>query len=173
MQQNTSTPGHSCAHCVDVVLPGIPEKIKVSYMGSPRDPINEMNFGDDDNNWNRLGLSLADLRSKANARCDFAQYLQGRWKDHIDGELSPEAVQLFSSRHNSTIQFHLLICLQRLHPSSSLSDGNDLSTHYIHAIGWKGRPTIRSELSKASGKSVVCGFMIAPCPPPPILEIMR
>ena len=153
MQENTSPPAHSCVHCVDIVLPGNPEEILVSPRGSPEDPLHDMEF--EDRKCNRLGLSLADLRLRAHAGCDFSKYLRDRVEGNVYTNVVPNAVQLYTRFFEGSVVFYSLICLQSLHPSGSASDGSDLSRCFVYAARRDDWPDIWAYLTTTSGKSPV------------------
>lgn len=102
-------------------------------MGPPEDPFGNLDFRE--KNLNRLGLSLADLRLRTNAGCDFAQYL----KDEVEYEVhekyrdaSPDAIQLYTHQSGSAFSsFEALICLQSLHLQDDVFKGKDVSRCFV------------------------------------------
>ncbi|KAG9196070.1 hypothetical protein G6011_01191 [Alternaria panax] len=123
MEETTSPPAHSCVHCTDIVLPGSPEEIYVSYIGPPEDPFGRLHFSKE--KWYRLDLSWVDLRLGANAGCDFSQYLKNRIEDKMYKDVAPDAVQLYNPYGGTSAMLYPLICLQSLHLPDDISGGDD------------------------------------------------
>jgi hypothetical protein len=152
MEETASPPAHTCAHCVDVVFPGSLEKIHTSYRGPPEDPFGNLHFREE--TLNRLGLCLADLRLKANAGCDFSQYLKDNIEDRMNIDADPDAIQLYIRLEDyPRILIEPLICLQGLHLSDDIFGGKDVSRCFVTAASKGNRLWISCFLSDTSGKS--------------------
>ena len=155
MEEIASPPAHSCAHCVDIVFPGSPEEIHWSFMGAREDPLSNLRFHKV--TMNRLGISLADLGLKANAKCDFAQYLKDYWEHRIHEKFrhtNPDAIHLYTHR-NGEIDIHPLICLQGLHLPDNVCGDMDVSRCFVNAASYGDPYHIRCVLIKTSGKSLL------------------
>ena len=171
MEETASPPAHTCAHCVDIVFPGSPEKIYLIKLGPPEDLFGELYFIEVPRNF--LGLSLADLRLGANAGCDFSQYLKDqiehmifkdekenkRFKDEIERKMykdaNPDAIQLYTQLYGfPTVDrtvIELLIYLQGLHLPHDVCEGRDMSRCFITSRS----VSIRYVLTRTPGKSLV------------------
>jgi hypothetical protein len=138
---------------VDIVFPGIPEEIYVADLGPPEDPFGNLRFRE--KNSNRLGLSMADLRLKANAGCEFAQYLKDEIEHQMYRNADPGAVQLYT--HSLGIPDFIiiepLICLQGLHLPEDVFGGKDVSRCFVTAGSDRGPLHIHCGLTTTSGKS--------------------
>jgi hypothetical protein len=156
MEEIVSPPAHSCAHCADIVFPGSPEEIYVADLGPPEDPFGNLFFREQPRNG--LGLSLTDLRLKANAGCDFAKYL----KDDLEygvhekyRDANPDAIQLYTHQiYGGPMDFEALICLQSLHLQDDVFKGRDVSRCFVTAGSAGGSLYICCILSDTSGKSL-------------------
>jgi hypothetical protein len=149
MEETTSPPAHSCTHCVDIVFPGSPEKIYVSEHGLRKDEFHDLNFGEE--TADRLDLSLADLILKANAGCDFAQYLKDEIERDMYRDTNPDAIHLYTQRAGDHIVIEPLICLHDLHLPDDVCEGRDVSRCFVTS----GSVNIRCVLTTTSGKSLV------------------
>ncbi|KAF7672621.1 hypothetical protein GT037_009122 [Alternaria burnsii] len=149
MEETTSPPAHTCAHCADIVFPGSSEKIHVSRMGSLEDPFSNLDFRE--KILTRLGLSLADLRLKANAGCDFSQYLKDEIEHKMYKGADPNAIQLYIHLDCLSIFIEPLICLQDLHLPDNVFEGRDVSRCFV-STGWhRGLPYIYCTLANITG----------------------
>lgn len=138
---------------MDIVFPGRLEKIHISIIGPPEDPFDNLHFTDE--NRYRLGLSLMDLRLKANAGCDFSQYLKDEIEYKMHRDANPDAVQLYTRLtdfHGMIID--PLICLQSLHYQDNILEGRDVSRCFVTAGSAGGSLYICCILSDTSGKSL-------------------
>ncbi|CAN9399222.1 unnamed protein product [Alternaria alternata] len=144
MEETASPPAHTCAHCVDIVFPGSPERIYLTKLGPPEDLFGELYFIEVTRNF--LGLSLADLRLGANAGCDFSQYIKDqiehmifkRFKDETERKIykdaNPDAIQLYTQLYGFPVDYtgiELLICLQGLHLPHDACEGRDMSRCFV------------------------------------------
>ncbi|KAH8632647.1 hypothetical protein IG631_11281 [Alternaria alternata] len=151
MEEIASPLPHSCAHCVDIVLPGSPEKIHISNIGSPGDPFSDLHFYEED--LNRLDLSLADLGIRANAGCNFSQYLKDNIEHKMYKSADPNAIQLYTRQENDGYMIiEPLICLQSLHLQDEVLASKDLSRCFATTGSRGGLLYIYCVLTKTSGK---------------------
>lgn len=152
MEETTSPPTHSCAHCVDMVFPGSPEKIHVSRRGPQEDPFGDLRFHEE--TMNRLGLSLADLGLRANAGCDFSQHLRDEIEHKMYRDADPDAIQLYVRPDDPRfISIKHLICLQALHLPENVFEGKNVSRCFVTAESHGDLLYIYCTLTKTSGKS--------------------
>ncbi|OWY55388.1 HET-like protein [Alternaria alternata] len=130
--------------------------------GPPEDPFGNLHFREE--TLNRLGLCLADLRLKANAGCDFSQYLKDNIEDRMNIDADPDAIQLYIRLEDyPRILIEPLICLQGLHLSDDIFGGKDVSRCFVTAASKGNRLWISCFLSDTSGPldqlqlKIVCG----------------
>jgi hypothetical protein len=152
MDETTSPPAHTCAHCADIVFPGSSEIIHISERGPPEDPFGSLDFRVE--TANRLGLSLADLKLRANAGCDFSQCLQDEIEHKMYRDANPDAIQLYIHlEYYRSIFIEPLICLQGLHLPDNVFEGRDVSRCFVSA-GWHSRLLyMYCTLANITGKS--------------------
>jgi hypothetical protein len=152
MEEIASLSAHTCAHCVDIVFPGSTEEIYVAYLGPPEDRFGNLDL--QGKTLSRLGISLADLRLRANAGCDFAQYLKDDIEDRMYKDADPDAIQLYIRLENyPRIIIEPLICLQGLHIPHDIFGGKDISRCFVTAASKGLGLCIFCFVSDTSGKS--------------------
>jgi hypothetical protein len=133
---------------VDIVFPGSPEKIHTSRDCSPEYPLGNLDWLE--KTVHCLGLSLADLRLKANAGCDLSQYLKDEIEHKMYRDEDPGAVQLYvrTAKQGNIITIEPRIGLQDPHLPYDVFGGKDVSRGLVTA-GYE----IYCHLSNTSGKS--------------------
>ncbi|CAN9284467.1 unnamed protein product [Alternaria alternata] len=82
---------------------------------------------------NCLGLSWADLRLRANAGCDFTQYLKGELEHKVYKDADPDTIQLYTQGRYRSFIIEPLICLQSLHHQDDIFGGKDISRYFVTA----------------------------------------
>jgi hypothetical protein len=140
-----------------MLFPGSPEKIHVSRLGLTKHVSGDLLFSEQ--TLNGLGISLADLRCKANAGCDFARYL----KDDLEHRMherfkdaNPDAIHLYTRTDGKKYMFIApLLCLQGLHLSDNACEGRDASRCYFTAGSERYLLYTFYVSTKTSGKSLV------------------
>jgi hypothetical protein len=119
-------------------------------MGSLEDPFGDLHFHEE--TMNRLELSLADLRLRATAGCDFSQYLKDEIEHRMYRDADPDAIQLYMGfEYPPYVVIVAFICLEGLHLPNSIFEDKDASQCFVHAGSERRTLNIWVILTQASG----------------------
>jgi hypothetical protein len=84
---------HSCSQCQGIIFPGEPEEIYFDAWETGPDPDHKYRR---DGTYNRLGISLRDLKTMAGNHCTFASQLLKHLGNMLCNDLDPELIQIYT-----------------------------------------------------------------------------
>jgi hypothetical protein len=96
---------HSCSQCQGIIFPGEPEEIYFDAWETGPNPKHKYYRNEI---YNRLGISLRDLKTMAGKHCTFASQLLKRLGDMLCNDLDPKLIQIYTGNFWSGAKFNIL-----------------------------------------------------------------